>query len=339
MPATAPVLLHLTDLHFGWNAADPAATTQRTLSLDSLLRTLAELPSEWRPTLICLSGDIGWTGSAGDYQLAKTWLDELLGCCGLDYSRVLVAAGNHDVVRGEATYFARPATAAEADVALRLPVGRVYQFAFGPFTEFCATSGIPPMRIQETDSHLVGERMLDGVRFVTLNSSWYCRDGDDDHRLWLGLPQIQEMAVQKQLTPIEDIATPITVVLMHHPFEFLQQDEQRTYGKRPNPRNYVATRSHLILTGHTHARMAPPDTVAAGAYHFPGAAAYAGGEHSNGFRLIRLAPAQFAYRAYEYDAGTDSPTWQLTGADQSVPRQQLRPAPPEAALEKKKTLR
>lgn len=338
MPAKPPVLLHLTDLHFGWNATDLAATTQRTLSLDSLLQTIKELPAEWKPTIICLSGDIAWAGSGTDYQLAKTWLDKLLACCELDYSQVLVAAGNHDIVRQEATYFPRPSTSVEADQALRLPIGRAYQYAFEPFTKFCADNGIPPMHIQETTSYLVGERLLDDIRFVTLNSSWYCRDNHDDHQLWLGLPQIQQLVVQGKLEDIEAATTPLTVVLMHHPFDFLRPEEQRTYDKRPNPRDYVAKRSHLILTGHTHARMARPDTVAAGAYHFPGAAAYAGSDHPNGFRLIRLTPEQFTYCAYEYDAGTDSPTWRPAGTIQSVPRQQLRPTLPVAEPEKKKPL-
>ncbi len=67
------------------------------------LATLAELPAGWRPTIICLSGDIGWQGTEADYKLAKAWLDELLAGCGLDYTRVLVAAGNHDIIRNVAS--------------------------------------------------------------------------------------------------------------------------------------------------------------------------------------------------------------------------------------------
>ena len=102
MPTSPQVILHLTDLHFG-SDRDINDQNLRAASQRTPLATLAELPAGWRPTIICLSGDIGWQGTEADYKLAKAWLDELLAGCGLDYTRVLVAAGNHDIIRNVAS--------------------------------------------------------------------------------------------------------------------------------------------------------------------------------------------------------------------------------------------
>lgn len=320
MADNSQILLHLTDLHFGMNAKSVDENDNRTLSQQTLLATLRSLPPEWKPTIICLSGDIGYFGSKGDYDLAKVWLDELLDVCGLSYDRVVVAAGNHDIVRDEATYFSRPADADVADKALRVPVWDGFQKAFKPFIDFCAAAGIPPMHINGEPSWLVGERMVEGIRFVSLNSSWYCRDEHDKDKLWLGLPQLRNLVTAGKLTDIYDARTPLTVTLVHHPFDWLNEQEQLAFGARPSTRDFLAQRTHIILTGHTHARMSKAHRIAEAAYHFTCGAAYAGGKHPNGFRLIRLTPEQFEYRSYEYDAGADTATWKLFH-DASLPRQ------------------
>ena len=338
MADARPILLHLTDLHFGWNAKSIAENDNRQLSQQTLLATLRELPFEWKPTIICLSGDIGYFGSKEDYALAKAWLDELLAVCGLGYDRVVVAAGNHDVVRDEATYFSRPNDVTTADTVLRVPIWAGFKKAFQPFLDFCAAAGIPPMHINGEPSWLVGERMVDGVRFVSLNSSWYCRDDHDKDNLWLGLPQLKNLATTGALASIYEAGTPLTVTLVHHPFEWLHEQEQLSYASRPSTRDFLAQRTHLILTGHTHARMSKVHQIAEAAYHFPCGAAYAGGQHPNGFRLIRLASEQFAYQAYEYDAGADTATWKLF-SEAAVPRQTQESAAVAApAASKKKAL-
>lgn len=321
MPPTAPIILHLTDLHFGWEAKDINAQNRRDTSQRTLLNTLAGLPQEWKPTIVCLTGDIGWYGLASDYEAAKRWLDELLACCNLDYSRVLVAAGNHDIIRDAAKYMVRPNSYEEADEVLGVPIGLPYKASFAHFTEFCRQANIPPMHIHGQESWLVGERPLDGIRFIAVNSSWFCRAGNDRNKLWVGLPQLQDLESQQQLGRIEDPATPLTVALVHHPPSWWHENEQHRYaGGRPATRDFLAFRSHLVLTGHTHAESARPDRMAQAAYHFPGSAAYAGGSYDNGFRLIRLAERAFDYQSYKYDPGADRSTWRLDD-EGSVERQ------------------
>jgi metallophosphoesterase superfamily enzyme len=62
MPVPVNVL-HLSDLHFGIEPDpkhSPAALAQRKNTLDGLLKSLEKLDKNWRPTIIAISGDIGW---------------------------------------------------------------------------------------------------------------------------------------------------------------------------------------------------------------------------------------------------------------------------------------
>src|SRR5690348_1648162 len=88
-------ILHLTDLHFGWEGNDSSALADRKVCLEGLLIQLRMLEPEWKPTIICVTGDIGWRGISADYTQAKEWLDELLRVCGLTYRELVMCAGNH----------------------------------------------------------------------------------------------------------------------------------------------------------------------------------------------------------------------------------------------------
>src|SRR5262245_324467 len=138
-------ILHLTDIHFGWEGTKPYELAQRKLCLDGLLAELKKLSSPWKPTIICLTGDVGWRGVASDYAEAKRWLDELLDDCGLSYAQLLVCPGNHDIIRDLAKKVARPPSATEADEVLAPPIPPHLEQLFGNFIEFRRTAGIPEL--------------------------------------------------------------------------------------------------------------------------------------------------------------------------------------------------
>jgi hypothetical protein len=54
------IFLHLSDLHFG--DQNETNSAKRTNTLNKLLLTLKNLPTEWEPQSIAISGDIGWHG-------------------------------------------------------------------------------------------------------------------------------------------------------------------------------------------------------------------------------------------------------------------------------------
>jgi hypothetical protein len=242
-------ILHLTDMHFGWEGKNPSGLAERKVCLDSLLNEMGKLESPWKPTIICLTGDIGWSGSEEDYKTAKLWLDQLLGTCGLSYDSLVVCAGNHDADRSTANKLARPASAAEADTVLAPPIAPHYESVFANFIAFCRNSAIPSLKFGEYDTYLVGERIINNFRFISLNSAWNCKDDFDSEKLWIGQPHLKFMESHGQLVLHPDQANRITIALLHHPPECIHRDEKHESYNRPNTFDYLALKQARLDHG------------------------------------------------------------------------------------------
>ena len=91
-------ILHLSDIHF---------KTSKAWDQDPVLRALAryigeEVKAGITPDLVVITGDLAFSGTAEEYALARTWLDEQLWpALGGDLPRehLLLVPGNHDVDR------------------------------------------------------------------------------------------------------------------------------------------------------------------------------------------------------------------------------------------------
>jgi hypothetical protein len=309
-------ILHLTDVHFGWEGDDPSGQANRKVCLEGMLAVVKRLEPPWKPTVICMTGDVAWRGSRRDYEEAKTWLDELLEACGLTYNELVVCAGNHDVIRPKAEKIPRPDSTRNADQVLSPPIAEHFQGPFADFIDFSKGLGLPALTFGDSESYLVGTRTTNGLRFVVLNSAWFSRDDQDKEKLWIGLPHLRHMEAKAQLPLIEPGQNGLqTVTLLHHPAEWLHPDERHASGSRPNTLDYLARRCHLLLTGHTHGEVRRADRIADGALLFTGGSAYAGASHFNSFRLIRVDSDQVADRAFEFDPRSAENRWRPRPAD------------------------
>jgi 3',5'-cyclic AMP phosphodiesterase CpdA len=56
-------LLHLSDLHFGYDK-DATARAQRSESLDLLVKEVGRFKADWKPDILVISGDLTWQGRA-----------------------------------------------------------------------------------------------------------------------------------------------------------------------------------------------------------------------------------------------------------------------------------
>lgn len=303
-------ILHLTDIHFGWKGKDPLGLANRTVCLNGMLTELKKLETPWMPTIICITGDIAWRGLKSDYTEAKKWLDQLLEICGLTYNQMIVCAGNHDVFRPKAEKLSRPESTEDADKVLSPPIAKHFEGPFSQFISFCNQARMPTLKFGEFQSHLVGERTINNVRFVVLNSAWFSKDKYDKGKLWIGLPHLKYMEAHGDLQIIkEHRGCPMTLTLFHHPAEKLHKDEKHTSGLRQNTHDYLAHRSHILLTGHTHDAVRGADRIADGALHFTGGSAYAGASHFNSFRLIQITWDKVVDRAFEFDPRSVENKW------------------------------
>jgi hypothetical protein len=303
------VVLHLSDLHFGWEG-DENRRTDRSLALNGLFRVLDKLKPVWKPDCVCISGDIGWGGNPNDYKDAKSWIEQLLSQLKLSPNALFMCPGNHDANRNVAQRNARPSSPTEADRVLGIPIQEHHLKPFEAYIEFCKQMGTPPYRLGPNESYLVGCRSFQGINFVAYNSAWSSQDDYDKEKLWLGLPQIRYMEKENQVPNPEQIAEwPPIIAFFHHPYEFFHPDELHAWAQRPNSFDYMARRCHLFFTGHTHAEVREADKVGGGGWHLSGGATFAGAAHFNFFRVVQVKADRLVYRTFEFDPRSADNAW------------------------------
>ena len=135
-----------------------------------------------------------------------------------------------------------------------------------------------------------------------LNSAWFCdhRTKADARNLWLGLPLLQKLEVDRlQQKP----AARLRVALVHHPKEWLHEAECNSYGDRPNALRLLSQGCDVILSGHVHGMVEPPSQLYDGAVVFTGGATYEGARWRNNFSLLQfdLDERIVTRRAFEYN--------------------------------------
>ncbi|MCP5113257.1 MAG: hypothetical protein GY953_20695, partial [bacterium] len=180
-------LLHLSDLHFGYDR-DATARELRAGALDLLVEEVGGLEPDWRPRILVISGDLTWQGKESGYTELGEWLTEkLFPATGLSAADCVVCPGNHDIDREEAiALLDRTGDANKADAVLR-PERLAAGFArpFQRFVRFAEDFGMPAPELLGEPNRLAGVLELHGIRFICANSAWFCRDSETDKgQLW-----------------------------------------------------------------------------------------------------------------------------------------------------------
>jgi len=311
---TNTIILHLSDLHFGWDRTESQGT-DRTLALNGLLQCLRGLEPEWRPNILLVTGDIGWKGKQSDYLEFKSWFLQLLEATKLSSEAVFLCPGNHDLKRSIAKMNPRPSTPKEADEVLSSKnVPEHFQKPFENYISFCQEMELLPYKIGDRESYLFGSRTSGKLNIICINSAWFSKDDEDKGKLWLGLPLIKHLEVNNQL-PHHNTRKelPVTIALLHHPREWLHDHEIHAYSNRKNTFDYLAERCHIILSGHTHGEVRKANQIAEHAWHLFGGAAFAGASHFNSFRLIQIFDNKAIYRSFEFDPKSTDNCWPQKG--------------------------
>lgn len=300
-------ILHLTDLHFGYeDEKDETAKKQRKLALDGLVETVRGLEKDWKPDLLAVTGDLAWKGRAGGYAELGTWLTEkVLPAAGLTAGDCVFCPGNHDLERKKAKSLeARTADAKRADELLRPEEwmdGEGFSRPFELFVKFVKDFGGPAPQLHGADCYLSGAVELKGIRLAVLNSAWFCRDSNTDRgNLWLGLPIVQVMGFEG---PEAYNSGALTVGLLHHPPDWVVHADSNCDGDRPNTMEFLASRTHVLLSGHVHGAVERGTKRYARAWHFVGGASYADNRYRNNFAVLRIDPPRrrLTRRAWEFD--------------------------------------
>lgn len=303
------VILHLSDLHFDsreLSVEQPTKFAIRKLQLDKLQQTLANLNNQWTPDIIAVTGDISWAGKKEDFELAEHWFADLLKILKLPKDRLVLCPGNHDLDRDKIS-MKYPETFQEADNQLKIESMNKFNPLYENYINFNKHMGIPPLNIAGKENYLVGERRFKGIRFISLNSSWYAYEGNMMGKLWLGLPQLQVLEANNQICSIINYdSCPITICLLHHPQSYLNEYEMESYKNREPTFRYLANRVHIILSGHLHGEIiSKPDRISNKAYSYRAGASYKGPYSTNNFSLIKINQSK---REIQHKSFISSPT-------------------------------
>ncbi|MGH1256539.1 MULTISPECIES: tetratricopeptide repeat protein [Bacillus] len=297
-------ILHISDLHFGMESEkSETQKAHRDNALKEMINTLSKLEREDRPHIVVISGDIAWQGKDSAYSIAGEWISDLLNMFNIGMENLVICAGNHDISRNKTMGMHPPKNSKEADEWLSVENLENFIRPFDAFEKFCEGIGIPKLSIGSKEFNLVGQREIHGIKFVVLNSAWFCRGNEDRGELWLGLPQLQLMQSFEQLiNPSDYDDGPVTIAVVHHPKDWLNDEEQHTY-ERPSTYRYLSERTHLILSGHVHGAIEEPTKMFNRAYSVVGGATYAGERYRNNFSILKVNKESRTCEQipYEYD--------------------------------------
>jgi len=285
--------MHISDLHFG--REDISKTTyvaNRQMLINSFFDSFKEIPSEWKPDILVVTGDVAYSGKQGEYKQALEFFEKFLT---LEDQKVKVkdivfCPGNHDVYM-EGRTEARPRVDS-LDLTDVSPLTRKNikqsKHKFNAFVCFLKELGIEQMQNSSGDeevNYLYGFRKCKGINFIVLNTEWDFQ-GQDDSKKAVGRLRIGADLLDDALNILygedSEQKDPI-VALFHRPLEQLHISERDEYNvdaqnnqnSSTNVENRLNSFTDIILHGHVHmgganSKMVRAITYTCGTIHDPG---------------------------------------------------------------------
>ena len=238
--------LHISDFHFKAGVD----TFSQVVSCEALINDIPiRLSDKYPLQFVAVTGDIAFSGKASEYGIAETFFGTLTQSLDLDFDRICIAPGNHDVDRGIHEYLydgvqnsltnqqaVDKFLGEESDRCLLMK----RQSAFYEFRErlFSGSDTV------ETDDGLARVRYfdLDGFRIsiLELNTAWLAGPKDRPGNLLMGERQvINALAIADAQQPH------LTIALAHHPAEWLSEFDKLSCFNRLIPRLDVFHNGHL----------------------------------------------------------------------------------------------
>jgi len=243
MPA---IFVHLSDIHFGQERDERVhihADVKRQLILDAK-EEIRKLPGGVAHGIL-VSGDIAHSGSRTEYADAGVWLDALADAVGCEAHRIQMVPGNHDVDRGKLSTSAahllkdiRRGGATEYEKILTNEIDRAALFArFKDYAQFCEGYDCPLDTEGRYSTNLLVE-LAPGrsVRFVRMNSSLLCTGKENEKK--------PELMVGARQFIVDRTDGEETVVLIHHPLNWIKDNEDAA--------RYLRSRARVLISGHEH---------------------------------------------------------------------------------------
>ena len=279
-------ILHLSDIHF---CADKEWDAEPVLR--ALARFIAgEVEQGLVPHLVAITGDLAFSGQAGEYTKALDWLKNQLWPAlpeSLPRDRLLLVPGNHDVDRTKVDFIAQATQGALLNARDQNLIANILGDAgqrdvllkrHTAYLEFLGNW------LGETQTLPWWQRLVDicGTRLhvAGLDSAWMACGDEDRGRLLLGRCQIN----QTVLNPEAENAD-WRITLLHHPFDYFAECDGHEC------RQTLHQHCDILLRGHLHEtevfRVVPPDPSRA-CLELAAGCVYEHGRYPNSFQWIEL---------------------------------------------------
>lgn len=317
-------ILHLSDLHFGiyLDTEDPEQNKSEYFRAveNQLFPFLKEYLNKNKRKnkknkknerkvekidIVAVTGDISYQCKEAGYHDFQGWLERLCSKDLLDIdikTHVIMCPGNHDKKSGDLSrtkdgLCRKKNIGTRAGEILTIDKIRQLQKQFPFFNDVCAELKIEPLKnFDDTASrtavpYVMGIREIDGIHFVVLNSAWNSfkreKNGSDHGQLFLGRRPMKAMLDAAKIPEDE-----MTIMLFHHPLSWLHEEEIRTYSNDQSDPSAALVRRHadVILNGHVHGGIEPPDILADKTLVFGGGTLYTKEKDSylNQFEIISI---------------------------------------------------
>lgn len=251
-------IMHISDIHCGIDdKKSPKYRRERKDAIDAFYRDIVNIPIDWRPHIIAITGDIGWTGCSQDYKEFEKFLEKLLEATNLNPEDVICCPGNHDKylplnqkfpssIKGISNYYSID------DVWNNI---KPLACNFTNYSKELKNMGIKPLSNNsslENTKYLYGYQVINGLCFIVLNSAWLCDwredrkclNADKNNLLIDGNIVLEILENELPMMPI--------IVMFHHPSEWLKSKEKSHPYSVPTTIDYINEKANIILNGHTH---------------------------------------------------------------------------------------
>ncbi len=236
-------ILHMSDLYINGDSPDSADDFYKRSISRKMIEAVREHIEKQSSKIdfAAITGDIAFTGKENDYNAAASFLRKLQSMIGKK-TRFFIVPGNHDVDRNKIKRFF-----SLHDVVLN---SRTDEFLSAPdnlrnhihprFEQFkkFANSLNPSLYKSKAEYFWVRNFEEYRVSFIGFNSCWASENDNDKYRITLGRPQA-EKALEWALMPNK-------IILMHHPFDWLNENDLSRY------RHELLDQCSLLLHGHAH---------------------------------------------------------------------------------------
>jgi len=282
--------LHLSDLHLKEDEYNRQVVLA-ALWNDISKRTTRISSDLEKIDFIFFTGDIAYHGKSEEYELAiKDFFQPLLKTANLGSvgnSRLFLVPGNHDINR-EAVGLGAEAIGESLkerdDINKLLDSKRERELVFERLNNYFDFFGeqFKELRLNELGYFYVAvPPLISGkkVAILGLNSAWLSYGGDEDRgNLVIGERQVNEAIRQSETADIR-------IALMHHPFDWLQENEDTQSVKF-----LLQKRCHFILHGHLHKTdIIRISNLAGEAIIIPAGAIYDKRQSPNSYNFVRLS--------------------------------------------------